>query len=225
MNTNTYNAGVPPTQPSLSTRIESHIPGTQAHRERDYLEHENSAAHRGNFAPTNAGMHQAPAMNQAPGYNSNMTGTGGGMGTHANHGVAPAAPVPVGNHGTTMGERVAELQGRRGHAANTTNTTAPVTSAHPTTGTKPHAGDKLMGGVEAAIGRATHNPGMEQAGWERKTFGDPKHRTGAAGHDVGTQPMNQQQGYGPTGQPGQQGFTNPQPGYGAPTQPPAGYQY
>lgn len=113
-------------------------------------------------------MHQAPLMNQAPGYNNNtMTGTGGGIGaTHG--GMAPAAPVPAGNHGATMGERVAEMQGRRGHAVTGANPAAPVTGAHTTTGNKPHMGDKVMGGVEAAIGRATHNPAMEQSGWERK---------------------------------------------------------
>ncbi|KIM33187.1 hypothetical protein M408DRAFT_150438 [Serendipita vermifera MAFF 305830] len=235
MNTNNYNAGVPPTQPSVSTRIESHIPGTQAHRERNYLDHENQAAHVGAGPGAATGFHQGTAMNQAPGYTNNtMTGTGGGIGAPT-HGMAPAAaPAPVGNHGTTMGERVAELQGRRGHAAAATNTTAPLTSTAPTTGAKPHLGDRVMGGVEAAIGRATHNPGMEQSGWERKTFGDPKHRAGTAGgigHGAG-QPttLNQHQGFGPSGQPAQQGFTNPQPGYTNPqpgyaagTQPPTGY--
>lgn len=58
-----------------------------------------------------------------------------------------------------MGERAP-------HAA---GATAPPTG-HGTsaTGSKPHMDDKVIGGVEAAIGRATNNPVMEQRGWERK---------------------------------------------------------
>jgi len=215
----------------MSTRIESHIPGTQAHRERDFIEHENEASLRGTHhhsaVPPTTG-HTGNNMNTAaPTYANDVTGGRTGM--------APTTGVPatggVGHHGTTMGERVSELQGNRRHpgatgalpgaGANTSSTSA--------TGTKPHMGDKVMGGVEAAVGRMTNNPAMEQSGWERKTFGDPKHRTDGLAHGGGgappvTQQQNfgQQQGYGPTGQPAQQGFTNPGAGHAAPAYPPPG---
>jgi hypothetical protein len=230
---------------SLSTRIESHIPGTQAHREREYL---NQAPLHGGVPPTTNMNAQAPNMNsqapnmnaQAPVYNNDVAPGGGGiMGGRTHGGVAPVSVAPAGNRGATMGERVGDLQGR--HAPHAAGATAPL-AGHGTsaTGTKPHLGDKVLGGVELAVGRATNNPVMEQKGWERKvrisfinnptfysplyqTFGDPKHRQDAGVQPVTQQQQQQQQGYGVTGQPAQQGFNNAQPGYPPQTQPPAGY--
>lgn len=214
MNHNNYNTGAPAKAP-ISTRIESHIPGTQAHRERKLMEHEEGAAMRyGNTQPattgaTAGGMNTAqPATNMGGTYGTGPT-VGGGQHTHT--------------HGATMSDRVNELHG---HGPQTANTA------------KPHAGDKVMGKMEAAMGRATNDPAREQAGWERQTYGDPKHRTNfgqnqpmaqpGVGHNqpmthsgVGhNQPGFAQQGYGPTGQPAQQAYTGPQAGYAAPNQPP-----
>ncbi|PVF95297.1 hypothetical protein CPB86DRAFT_817305 [Serendipita vermifera] len=218
MNTNTYNQGAPTNvhpKGSLSTRIESHIPGTQAHREREYIEHEDRATFGRN--------HPVPPMNAPPVGTNNAYNTAGnptvnttvptnagyGTGTGGYMGTTGPTVGGHGGHGSTMRERAAELQGRgHGGAARTAAATGTTTGAP-----KAHVGDRVMGSMEAAIGRATNNPIMEQKGWERKTFGDPKHRQANAN-------LAAQQGYGPTTQPAQQAFTNPQPGYTAPTQPP-----
>ncbi|CAG8752498.1 10088_t:CDS:2, partial [Acaulospora colombiana] len=200
---------------SLSTRIESHIPGTQAHREREYLEHEDRTTFGRNHPvpPMNAppvGTNTAAAN---PMMNTTVPNTGGyGTGTGGYTGTTGPTVGGHGGHGATMRERAAELQGR-GHGG--IGTTAAATGTH-TGAPKAHMGDRIMGGIEAAIGRATNNPVTEQKGWERKTFGDPKHRQANAN-------LAAQQAYGPTGQPAQQAFTNPQPGYTAPTQPPRPY--
>jgi hypothetical protein len=113
-------------------------------------------------------MNQAPMTNtQAPVYNNDVAPTGGNVGGRTHGGVAPVSVAPAGNRGATMGERVSELQGR--HAPHAAGNTAPL-AGHGTsaTGTKPHMGDKVLGEVEAVIGRATNNPVMEQKGWERK---------------------------------------------------------
>ncbi|KAG8806976.1 hypothetical protein FRB91_002883 [Serendipita sp. 411] len=182
MNTNTHNTAAPAKAP-LSTRIESHIPGTEAHRERKFAEAQVSGT---GFQGSNVAG--APTMNTAATVPGAATGYQNTAPT-----VAGSAPTTgtFNKHGNTMSERVDELHGR--------GTTVP----------KAHMGDKVMGSMEATLGRITNNPAREEAGLERKTFGDPKHyTTNTHGHG-----LNQQQGFGPTGQPAQQAFTHPQQGY------------
>lgn len=64
---------------------------------------------------------------------------------------------------------------------------------------------------------------MEQAGLERKTFGDPKHRPAAAtgAPTTGAQPL--QQTVAPGGVPTQQGFNNPNTAFTGATGPRGAY--
>jgi len=229
MNPNTYDTGVPPTnvhpKGSVSTRIESHIPGTQAHRERKYLEHEDQATFGRNhpvppmnavghgagagvgaqrttdFAPTNT--FAPPTQPPPPPHHHAAHGVGQGVGQ--NYGAAPGMGADTGfgqgapgmgmnaagdptfhKHGNTMGERVAELHGR-GHAGAGVGTTGAVGNGTvPKNG--PHIGDKITGGIESAIGRAVNNPNMEQAGWERKTFGTEAAKQGGVHPSTTKQP-------------------------------------
>ncbi len=103
----------------ISTRIESHIPGTQAHRERKLVEHEQDASMRyGSTNQPSTTSAVAPGMNTAPQTGAYGQGTTiGGTHTHT--------------HGATMSDRTNELHG---HGPHTTGGAA-----------KPHMGDKVMG--------------------------------------------------------------------------------
>jgi len=219
-NTNNYNAGVPAS-------------GTQAHRERQFPEHEQGAAYgqQQGFNPgvnqgfTQPGVNQGqnqPGLNQ-PGLNQGFTqptagnagfqGTGTGVGTNAAVGTG-AAPAPA-----TMSERANEPHGRGHHQGQGVGATSTTTGS-----TKPHMGDKVMGATQAAIGRAINNPAMEQAGLERQTFGDSKRRptdTATGVPTTGTQPL--QQNVAPGGVPTQQGFNNPNTGFTGGTGPRGAY--
>lgn len=148
---NTYNTN------STGTRFKSHIPGTQAHRERKFTDHQATASYNNpnqafgaqggpQYNASGAGFTNAPANPVA----SNAAGPGPGP--------APGrAPVPA-----TMGERADELHGRRHFFPSTSHGTTSAGTA------KPHMGDKALGSTQATLGRATHNPALEQAGMERK---------------------------------------------------------
>jgi len=87
-------------------------------------------------------------------YNNNVPPSGG-----------TTMPANLGPGGVAAGGRVGELQGHRAHHP---GAAAPITGNAASTTTKPHMGDKVLGGAEVAVGRMTNNPVMEQKGWERK---------------------------------------------------------